>query len=143
MNVFSDKGAITVTCNKWLTPYLEQEVKELGLVIEEHFVTGVRLSGTINDCIWLNLNLRCASQVLYSLKQFRAANGDDIYHSLGSFAWEDILKDDLYFSVTSNVSNPTINNSMFANLRVKDAIVDRLREKEEYAPPPAPTLPAR
>jgi putative N6-adenine-specific DNA methylase len=32
------------------------------------------------------------------------------------------------------VSNPTINNSLFANLRVKDAIVDRLREKRGVRP---------
>src|SRR6185295_3152447 len=48
--------------------------------------------------------------------------------------WEDILPDPGYFSITSNVSNPTINNSMFANLRVKDAIVDRLREKRGSRP---------
>ena len=39
-----------------------------------------------------------------------------------------------YFSVTSNVQNDTINNSMFANLRVKDAIVDRMRDKTGKRP---------
>ena len=84
--------------------------------------------GTINDCIKLNLNLRCASQVLYSLKKFEAIDADAIYSNLIGIPWEDILPDPGYFSVTSNVSNPTINNSLFANLRVKDAIVDRIRE---------------
>jgi putative N6-adenine-specific DNA methylase len=128
MNLYSTKGAITITCHKRITPYLEQEVKELGFIVEESFVTGVRLSGTVNDCIKLNLNLRCASQVLYSLKKFNAANADAIYKNLLSYPWETILPDPGYFSITSNVSNPTINNSMFANLRVKDAIVDRLRD---------------
>ncbi|HRE52060.1 MAG TPA: class I SAM-dependent RNA methyltransferase [Flavitalea sp.] len=134
MNLFSRPGAITVTSNKWLTPYLEQEMAALGYPIDERFVTGVRITGTLTECIRLNLNLRCASQVLYSLKSFKAANTDDIYRELTGFAWEDILPDDLYFSVTSNTSNPTINNSMFANLRVKDAIVDRLREKRGSRP---------
>ncbi|WP_291910441.1 class I SAM-dependent RNA methyltransferase [Chitinophaga sp. CB10] len=134
MSLYTTKGAITVTCNKRLTPYLEQEVKELGFVPEETFVTGVRLNGTINDCIRLNLNLRCASQVLYSLKKFEAANADDIYRELKSYPWETLLKADGYFSITSNVLNETINNSMFANLRVKDAIVDRLREKTGKRP---------
>lgn len=122
-------GAVTITCNKRLAPYLEQEVQELGFRIEETFVTGLRLQASLNDCIRLNLNLRCASQVLYSLKQFSAADADEVYRELRAYPWEDILPQPGYFSVTSNVLNPTINNSMFASLRVKDAIVDRLREK--------------
>ncbi|MBC7875333.1 MAG: class I SAM-dependent RNA methyltransferase [Ferruginibacter sp.] len=128
MNLYTTRSVIIITCPKRLTPWLEQEIKELGFAIEETFVTGVRLSGTINDCIKLNLNLRCASQVLYSLVQFEAENADDLYRHLADYPWENILPEPGYFSITSNVSNPTINNSMFANLRVKDAIVDRLRE---------------
>ncbi len=134
MNLFTTKAAITITCHKRITPYLLQEVKDLRFEVENSFVTGVRLFGTINDCIKLNLNLRCASQVLYSLKQFNAANGDDVYKNLTNYPWETILPDPGYFSITSNVNNPTINNSMFANLRVKDAIVDRLRDKRGTRP---------
>lgn len=134
MNLFTDKGIVIITCPKRLAPYLEQEVRELGFAIDEAFITGVRLTGTINDCIKLNLNLRCASQVLYSLKQFEADNADAIYKNLLDYPWENILPEPGYFSITSNVNNPTINNSMFANLRVKDAIVDRLREKRGVRP---------
>lgn len=134
MSLYTTIAPITITCNKRLAPYLELEVKELGFTIEETFVTGVRLNGTINDCIRLNLNLRCASQVLYSIRGFDAVNADDVYKNLVSYPWETILPDNGYFSVTSNVINPTINNNMFANLRVKDAIVDRLREKTGTRP---------
>jgi len=134
MSLYTIPSAITITCHKRITPYLEQEVKDLGFRIEDSFVTGVRLMGTINDCIKLNLNLRCASQVLYSLKKFEASDSDAIYQNLAGFAWETILPDPGYFSITSNVNNPTINNSMYANLRVKDAIVDRLREKRGTRP---------
>lgn len=134
MSFFTTKGAITITCHKRIAPYLEQEVKELGFAIEETFITGVRLIGTINDCIRLNLNLRCASQVLYSIKQFTAHNADDIYRAAQSITWENIIPDPGYFSVTSNVMNETINNSMFANLRVKDGIVDRMRLKRGTRP---------
>jgi putative N6-adenine-specific DNA methylase len=128
MNLYTSKAVIVVTCPKRLASYLEQEIKELGFDTTETFVTGVKLTGTINDCIKLNLNLHCASQVLYSLKQFLADDADAIYSNLVAYPWENIIPDPGYFSITSNVNNPTINNSMFANLRVKDAIVDRLRE---------------
>ena len=134
MSLYTTVSAITITCHKRITPYLEQEVKELGFTIEETFVTGVRMQGTINDCIKLNLNLRCASQVLYSLKKFEAINADAVYNSMLTYPWETILPEPGYFSITSNVQNDTINNSMFANLRVKDAIVDRLRDKRGTRP---------
>ncbi len=134
MSLYTEKSAIIITCPKRLAPYLELEVKELGFQIEETFITGVKLTGTINDCIKLNLNLRCASQVLYSLKTFSANDADGIYKNLVNYPWEDILPDGGYFSITSNVNNPTINNSMFANLRVKDAIVDRIRDKKGVRP---------
>ncbi len=134
MSVFTKKSTVIITCHKRVSGYLAQEVTDLGFTIEETFVTGVRLFASINDCIKLNLNLRCASQVLYSIKQFEAEHTDAIYRHLLNYAWEDILPADGYFSITSNVNNPTINNSMFANLRVKDAIVDRLREKRGTRP---------
>lgn len=128
MNLFTKKGQITITCHKRIAPYLEREVTDLGFQLDETFVTGVKLTGTINDCIRLNLNLRCASQVLYSLESFYAPNADYIYRKLRDYPWEKLLPEDGYFSITSNVQNETINNKMYANLRVKDAIVDRLRE---------------
>ncbi|MBS1750252.1 MAG: class I SAM-dependent RNA methyltransferase [Bacteroidetes bacterium] len=134
MNIFTTRSVITITCHKRITPFLEQEVKELGFVIEDRFVTGVHISGTVSDCIRLNLNLRCASQVLYSLKQFKASESNSIYNNLVQYPWENILPDDGYFSITSNVSNETINNNLYANLRVKDAIVDRMREKTGKRP---------
>ena len=134
MSFFDTPSNVVVTCQKRLSPYLETEVAALGFPIESSFVTGVKTSGTLKDCIRLNLHLRCASQVLYSLKTFQASHADDVYESLVAMPWEDILFDDGYFSVTSNVNHPTINNSMFANLRVKDAIVDRLRRTRNIRP---------
>lgn len=133
-NFFTQRGAIIITCPKRLAPYLALEVKELGFEVEATFITGVRMTGTINDCIKLNLNLRCASQVLYQLKQFEAVDADAIYREVVKYPWETIIPERGYFSITSNVNNPTINNSMFANLRVKDGIADRLREKRGVRP---------
>ncbi len=134
MNLFTTPGDITVTCHKRITPWLLKEIEELGFSVADSFVTGVRLRGTITDCIQLNCQLRCASQVLYSLGHFNANNADDVYRNLMLYEWENILPENGYFSVTSNVQNETINNNMFANLRVKDAIADRLRNKRGERP---------
>ncbi|MEP6736890.1 MAG: class I SAM-dependent RNA methyltransferase [Chryseolinea sp.] len=126
MQLFTTPSRIIITCSKRLSNYVDQEVKELGFMPERTFPTGVELKGTINDCILLNLNLRCASQVHYALKEFEANHPDDIYSTLVQFPWEEILAADGYFSVTSNVDHPTVNNNLFVNVRVKDAIVDRM-----------------
>ena len=54
--------------------------------------------------------------------------------------WETILKSDGYFSITSTVDHPTINNSLFANVKLKDAIVDRFRGKYKRRPDSGPNL---
>lgn len=140
MSFYTTRGAITITCNKRLAPYVAQEVAELGFKVDEVFVTGVRISGTINDCMRLNMNLRCASQVLYSLKQFSAVDANAVYKQVLDVAWEDLLLPDGYFSITSNVFNDTINNNMYANLRVKDAIVDRMLKQTGTRPNTGPEL---
>ena len=119
---------------------MHQEVSELGFTAVRTFSTGVELSGTINDCIRLNVNLRCASQVLYSLKEFKANGPDDVYRELSVIEWEKIIASDGYFSVTSNVDHPSIRTSLFANVKVKDAIVDRMRNKTGTRPDSGPEI---
>lgn len=134
MQLFSKEARIIITCNKRLSPYLQKEVEELGFKVSQIFSTGAEVYGTLNDCINLNLNLRCASQVLYSLKSFECNSPAELYNSIIKIEWENIFANDGYFSVTSTVNHPTINNSLFANVKVKDAIVDRFREKEMQRP---------
>ena len=129
MNVFTTTSRIIITCNKRLAPYLEKEVIELGFEPLQVFSTGLELRGTAADCVRLNLNLRTASQVHYALKDFRADSPQDIYKQVYAFPWEDLLPKNGYFSVTSNVDHFTVNNSLFINVKVKDAIVDRMRSK--------------
>lgn len=117
-----------------MSVWLQKDVEDLPYKPGRVFKTGVELKGTMQDCIALNLNLRCASQVLFSIKQFNANNADELYRQLMQLPWEDIIPADGYFSVSSNVSNETISNNLFANVKVKDAIADRFREKKGLRP---------
>lgn len=134
MQVFHTKSKVILTCNKRLSPYLQEEVKSLGYTIVRDFPTGVELNITLTECIKLNLNLRCASQILYCLKSFKANNPEELYRELLDMEWEELIDFSGYFSVTSNVDNPTITTPLFANLKVKDAIVDRIKEKKGIRP---------
>jgi 23S rRNA G2445 N2-methylase RlmL len=134
LNIFESTSRIIITCKKRLSVYLKQEVEELGFLPERVFVTGVELKGTLQDCIRLNLNLRCASQVLFSLKTFRANNPQDVYDAIFVYPWEAIVPADGYISVTSNVDHFTVNSELFMNVRVKDAIADRFMRETAKRP---------
>lgn len=134
MQVFHNKSKVIITCNKRLSPYLQDEVTALGYTIERAFATGVELNITLTECIKLNLNLRCASQILYAIKSFKAITPDDLYNEIATIEWEELIDFSGYFSVTSNVDNPNITTPLFANLKVKDAIVDRMKEKKGIRP---------
>ena len=140
MSLFTTPSRIIVTCSNRLSLYLQQEVIDLGFTPVRIFKTGVELFGSMNDCIKLNINLRTASQVLFSLKEFTAYNANDLYKELVNIEWEKLIPANEYFSISSNVSNETITNNLFANVKVKDAIADRFREKTGQRPDSGPEL---
>ncbi|WP_304517966.1 THUMP domain-containing class I SAM-dependent RNA methyltransferase [Cecembia rubra] len=126
---FDLKGKVAVTCKDRFAPYLEQELQDLGFRPKYVGRTHMELFASLNDCIFLNLHLRTASHVLYEIKTLYLHKADDIYRRIKALPWEDYLDPDTYFSVISHVDNETVNNPLFVNVRIKDAIVDRFREK--------------
>ena len=111
-----------------MSPFLAEEIRELGYDVTAEWITGVRLTGTLSDTMRLNLHLRTATRVLYLLREFKAATADDLYRELSDVKWEEYLDESGYLTVVSSVDTYAIRDSMFANVKVKDAIVDRLRE---------------
>jgi len=138
MQVFHTESKIILTCNKRLSSYLADEVEALGFDIKRTFPTGVELLGTVTDCIPLNLNLRCASQILYSIGSFKAADPKELYDNLVQIEWEKLIDFAGYFTVTSNVNNEHILTPLFANVKVKDAIVDRIKQVKGIRPNSGP-----
>ncbi|MGY3215372.1 THUMP domain-containing class I SAM-dependent RNA methyltransferase [Mucilaginibacter sp. HD30] len=138
MQVFHTESKIVITCNKRLSPYLQQEVEALGFTPVRVFQTGVELKGTVTDTIPLNLNLRSGSQILYLLKSFTAATPQELYENLVQIEWEQLIDFSGYFSVTSNVNNEHILTPLFANVKVKDAIVDRIKSVKGIRPNSGP-----
>ncbi len=140
MQVFTQPSRIIVTCNRGLAPGVQQELTELGYKPTGSFNTGVEVIGTMTDCIRLNLTLRCASQVMYSLRKFRCEDPDELYRVITAIPWESLIASGGYFTVNSNVVHPSIRSGMFANVKVKDAIVDRMRQATGERPDSGPEL---
>ena len=123
-----------MTCGPGLAPWLEGELGDLGYARCGAHKGGVELEGTLVDAMRLNLHLRTAYNVLYLLKAFRCNGPDRLYREVGAIGWEDIISPAGYLSVVSRVDDPSIKNTMFANLKVKDAIVDRIYKHTRRRP---------
>ena len=127
MHLLEGRHHIVVPCSPGVAPLLSRELRDLKMPIIEERATSVSTKGDFSDVLKLNLNLRTGQRVLWRLAAFDAADPDQLYEKLMPLPWEELVPVDGYFSVTSVVDTPTIRDSRFANLRVKDAIVDRLR----------------
>ncbi len=135
---FRKRSKVIVTCPKRISPYLRDEIQAMGFQIDEEWSTGVALQANMEQCIRLNMCIRTGNQVLYLLDSFPCKNADDLYKHTSEIKWEDILDENGYVSITSNVKNDTIDNNLFANVKVKDAIVDRIKQKKDIRPDSGP-----
>ena len=117
---------------------LRQEIKKLGFTGTEEQPLGVQLKGTLADAMFLNLHLRTANKILWQVGEFYAANPDQLYKNATRLPWEDEIAVDGYFNIDSYVKNDTITDSRFANLKLKDAIVDRFTRLKGRRPDSGP-----
>lgn len=131
---FGLKGKVVVTCKDRFSSYLEKELIELGYRPVKTERTSIELEASLSDCIFLNLHLRTASHVLFEIRSFYLHHADDIYRRIKALPWEDFISESSYFSVISHVDNESVDNPLFVNVRIKDAIVDRFREKSGIRP---------
>src|SRR3989337_4230596 len=128
------KNKILVTCAKGITPFLKEELLLLGFPVISETVAGIETEGTMDDTLRLNLLLRTGHRVLFLLRAFHARDADDRYHAVSDIEWEEDIDADEYLCVTSSVDNPAISTPLFANVKCKDAIVDRIRGKGGKGP---------
>ena len=131
---FNKESQILVTCPKNIAPVLAEEVKGLGFQALNIQPAFVELKGTLTDCMRLNLWLRTAHKVLYKIADFNASNPDQLYQVVKRINWEDFIPANGFFSVSSQVVNDNIRDTRFANLKVKDAIADRIKDKSGIRP---------
>ena len=132
------KSKILITCARGIPPFLKDELLALGFPVLSEAVAGVETEGTLDDAQKLNLFLRTAHRVLLVLKEFEANDADALYRELSRISWEELIPADGYVCVTSSVETPAIRDTRFANLRCKDAVVDRIKEKRGTRPDSGP-----
>jgi putative N6-adenine-specific DNA methylase len=132
------KNRIFITCSRGIDAYLEQEIASRGFSVLARTKAGVETEGSMNDAMELNLHLRTGLRVLFLVAEFTAGDPDALYRKLIAMPWEKIIPIDGYFSITSTVDTPAIDNSRFASQKSKDAIADRFMKKAGRRPDSGP-----
>lgn len=81
-----------------------------------------------------NFQLRTAIKILKPIKHFRATSADEVYDAVQEIDWTEYLTNETTFAVDSVVFSTEFRHSKFVAYKVKDAIVDQMREKTGERP---------
>ncbi len=89
---------------------------------------GVGLAGPLSAAMALNLHSRIASRVLLQMAQAPYRQEEDLYKLASGLAWEDWFTSKQTLRVDVTAHRSPLKSLNFATLKIKDAIVDRLRD---------------
>lgn len=112
------------------TDLIVKEAERAGADRVKATASGVQFSGSLEVGYRFCLSTRIASRVLQALYfDERVTTPDELYEKCKTIPWEEYIDPSKTFQITQTVQACNwIKNSHFASLRVKDAIVDRIRE---------------
>jgi len=117
------------TCAKGTEGALRRELVSLGLKRVRGDRGGVGFEGPLEAGMRACLHARTAMRVLLELARFPAPSSEALYEGTHAVAWEEWLTPQTTLAVEASVSSSAITHSGYAALKVKDAVVDRLRER--------------
>ena len=123
-----------VTCPKGVEGLLRDEVLALGADSARETVTGIEVQGDMELAYRICLWSRLANRVLMVMDRFPAESAQDMYDGISKINWAEHLRADGSLAIDFTGSLPGIDNTHFGALKVKDAIVDQLRQADGTRP---------
>ncbi|MCF7980509.1 MAG: bifunctional 23S rRNA (guanine(2069)-N(7))-methyltransferase RlmK/23S rRNA (guanine(2445)-N(2))-methyltransferase RlmL [Pseudomonadales bacterium] len=134
MNKIGDQPSWLATCPKGLEELLAEELLELGAEQVKQTIAAVHFKGPLTLAYRVCLWSRLASRLLLPLAQIKLQSADDLYSHCMEIAWEDHFSSANSIRVDFVGTSRLIDHTTFGAQRVKDAIVDRLRNLEGERP---------
>lgn len=130
----SDRFELYLTCPKGLEGLLAEEARGLGLEEVREHTSAIRGTADMETAYRLCLWSRLGNRVLLVLKRFNMKNADDLYDGVNEVEWQDHLQASGSLAVEFSGHGSGIDNTHFGALKVKDAIVDKLRTSSGERP---------
>lgn len=123
------------TTPKAMEDILADELRSLGASNIKTTIAGAYFEGDLPTAYRVCLWSRIANRVLLQFSTFKVTSQDDLYQGVKKINWFEHLQPEGSFAVTFNAKNSlAINNTHFGALKVKDAIVDQMRERFQKRP---------
>lgn len=117
------------TTPKGLELLLVDELRALGASDAAEKLAGVTFTGDLTlaykACLWS----RFANRILLTLTKVPAATSEELYSGVQTIDWSKHISADSTLAVHFVTSQSTITHTLFGAQKVKDAIVDQMREK--------------
>ncbi|MBW7844601.1 MAG: class I SAM-dependent RNA methyltransferase [Bacteroidia bacterium] len=117
------------TTQQYLEPILMQELQQLGAKNINKHNRAVTFTGNLGTLYRANLCTRTALRILVPFTSFTVRNEKDLYEEIRRMEWENYLDVDGTLAVNTTLSTNLFNHSQYISQKVKDAIVDRFRDK--------------
>lgn len=133
--------AFFATAARGLEPLLAQELISFGAQQVTEVIGGVSFSGPLTVALRACLWSRLASRILAPISEFEAETTDQLYAGAREIDWKQHLDVTGTLAVDAHVSQSKIDHSRYALLRVKDAVVDQLRDTSGQRPDIDPLQP--
>lgn len=112
----------------------EQELKEFGIKEIKKAYRGVYFKADKSHIYRLNLQATMFTRFLAPLLTFDCHSTNYLHSTAIDIEWEQIFSSKQTFAIFATVSNSKIKHSKYAGLVLKDAIVDRFRDKTGERP---------
>ncbi len=119
---------------KGVEPILAEELRGLGALACRETSGGVHFSGSLPEALRVCLWSRTASRIYHILALSRVEKSGDIYDAVHSVPWEEQVAPGATIAVDFSGTGAGIDNTMYGAQLVKDAIVDRLRDRRGKRP---------
>lgn len=115
-------------CPRGLEAALSDELAALGAQSLRTEPGGVSFKGTLPVAYAANLNSRIASRILWQVGRRGYLTEQHLYDATQEVRWQDLMSAQQTLRVDVTASRSPLQSLEFAMLRIKDGIVDRLRE---------------
>jgi putative N6-adenine-specific DNA methylase len=129
------------TCPRGVEPALEGELRALGAKGVRPGQGVVRFTGEREIALRACLDLRTALRVLEPIGEFAAVTGDELYEGALKLPWGDLVSRGETVAVAASGRAEGLTNTHFVEQRLKDAIVDALRDRHGFRPDVDPRAP--
>ncbi|QKE63013.1 bifunctional 23S rRNA (guanine(2069)-N(7))-methyltransferase RlmK/23S rRNA (guanine(2445)-N(2))-methyltransferase RlmL [Aquipseudomonas campi] len=130
----SDRYELILTCPKSLESLLAEEAADLGLEEVREQTAAVRGFAGLETAYRLCLWSRLANRVLLVLRRFPVVDAESMYQDVLAVDWAEHMEPSGTLAVEFSGNGSGIDNTHFGALKVKDAIVDKLRTADGTRP---------